>query len=35
MRQIDDPHDAVDQAEAGGDEEQNTGVKNGIQDLND
>ena len=35
MRQVDDPHDAVDETEPGGDEKQNTGVENGIQNLND
>ena len=35
MRQVDDAHDAVDEAQARGDEEQNGRVENGIQDLND
>jgi hypothetical protein len=35
MRQVDDPHDAIDETEPRGDEKQNTGVENGIQNLND
>jgi hypothetical protein len=35
MCQIDDAHDAVNQAQASGDEEQNGRVKNGVQRLND
>jgi hypothetical protein len=35
MRHIHDPHDAVNEAQAGGDQEENRGVEKGIEDLDD
>jgi hypothetical protein len=35
VRKIDNAHDAVDEAQAGGDEKEDGGIENGIQRLND
>jgi hypothetical protein len=35
MRQVDDLHDPEDQAEAGGDQEQDGGVEDRVQNLDD